>query len=119
MLPLISVELAVVVVSVAAGVSVLSTVLSALVGLLVGDRGTVSVLVGLVGHDLLPAIGQQDVVAANGLVSITGLHVAKVVAGRDVVHIVLEGVLGGLSAVLVATVGVSLGVGVSAARGSV
>lgn len=115
MLPLISVKLAVVVVSVAAGVSVLS----ALVGLLVGDRGTVSVLVGLVGHDLLPAIGQQDVVAANGLVSITGLHVAKVVAGRDVVHIVLEGVLGGLSAVLVATVGVSLGVGVSAARGSV
>lgn len=120
LVPLISVELAVVVVPVAAGVAiVVAAVLSSLVGLLVGDRRAVSVLVGLVGHDLLPAIGQQDVVAADGLVSVTGLHVAKVVAGRVVVHVVLEGVLGGLSAVLVASVGVALGVGVSAARGSV
>lgn len=47
----ISVKLAVIVVSIAVGISSLVSVL-ALVRLLVGDRWSVSILVRLVGHDL-------------------------------------------------------------------
>lgn len=48
---LISIELAVVIVAIAVRITALVAVLT-VVGLLVGDRGTVSVLISLVGHDL-------------------------------------------------------------------
>lgn len=114
---LISIELAVVVVAVAVAIAV---AVLALVGrLFVRDRGSVSVLVSLVGDDLLPAIGQQDVVAADSLVSIAGLHVSKVVAGSNVVDGVLEGVLGGLCALIATVVGVSVAISVTAAGRSI
>lgn len=114
---LISIELAVVVVAVAVAITV---AVLALVGrLFVRDRWSVSVLVSLVGDDLLPAIGQQDVVAANSLVSIAGLHVSKVVAGCNVVNGVFEGVLGGLCALIATVVGVSVAICVAAAGRSI
>lgn len=84
---LVSVELA------RLGVGVVTTLVT-LVGLLVGDGWSVSVLVGLVGDDLLAAIGQQHVVTAGGSVSVAGLHVAKVVARLVVLNVVLEVVTG-------------------------
>lgn len=114
---LISIELAVVVVAVAVAITV---AVLALVGrLFVRDRGSVSVLVSLVGDDLLPAIGQQDVVAADSLVSIAGLHVSKVVAGSNVVDGVLEGVLGGLCALIATVVGVYVAISITAAGRSI
>lgn len=124
---LISIELSVVVVAIAVAISVIAVILS-LAGLLVGDSWAVSVLVCLICNDLgikdtvnlrtlyatssqsylLPAIGQQDVVAADSLVSIAGLHVSKVIARSVIVYVVLEGVLGGLRGCLISTVGVSI-----------
>lgn len=49
-------------------------------GVFVGDGWAVSVLVGFVVYNLLAAIGKQDVVAANGAVSIARFHVSEIVS---------------------------------------
>lgn len=65
---------------------------------------------------MLATVGEQDVVAANGAVSIAGLHVAKVVAGLVVLDVVLEGVLGRLGVSVGVGVVVPVGTGTAAAR---
>lgn len=79
-------------------------------GVFVGDGWAVSVLVGFVVHNLLAAIGKQDVVAANGAVSVARFHVSEVVAGLEVLNVVLEVVLGGF--------GVGVGIGIVVAGGT-
>ena len=57
------------------------------------DVGVVSVLVGDVGDDLDPAVGERDAVLALGLVAVPHLVVREVVAGVVVLHAVPEGVV--------------------------
>lgn len=79
-------------------------------GVFVGDGWAVSVLVGFVVHNLLAAIGQQDVVTANGAVSIARFHVSEIVARLEVLNLVLEAVLGGF--------GVGIGIGIVVTGGT-
>ena len=53
----------------------------------------VAVLVGDVGDDLDPAVGERDAVLALGLVAVPHLVVREVVAGVVVLHAVPEGVV--------------------------
>lgn len=62
-------------------------------GLLVGDLGPESLLVGLVLDDLLPAVGQQHAVLAQGVGALARLLVSEVVA-ELVAHSVFKIVLG-------------------------
>ncbi len=60
------------------------------------DVRVVSVLVGLVGDDLHPAVRQRHPVLARGLVAVPRLLVGEVVPGVAVLHRVPERVVGGL-----------------------
>lgn len=93
---LVAIELALLRVAViATGTAAIASVAIAIAiaDLLVADGWTVSVLVSFVFDDLFAAIGQQHVVAANGEISITGLHVTEIVARLVILNVVFELIL--------------------------